>query len=77
MSYPKYVSNTIDDLAESDFNPDIVIPGVEDCYCYGVAKGFIIGIVSCGIVALANKVIKLIMKKRMQKQILINTEEED
>ena len=77
MRYPKYVSDTIDDIDESDFNPDIVIPGIEDCYCYGVAKGFIIGVASCGIIALANKGIKMIMKKRMQKQALINAESED
>ena len=77
MTRPKYVNEVFDGIDESDFNPDIVLVGVEDCYCYGVAKGFIIGVASCGLIALANKGIKMIMKKRMQKQTLMNTEEED
>lgn len=63
MRYPKYVNDTIDDVVESDFNPDIILPGMQDCYMFGVGKGFVVGVAFCGIIALANVGIKWIGKK--------------
>ena len=55
MSYPKFVSETFDEVAESDFNPDIVLEGMRDCYDCAISRGFVVGIVTGGIIALINK----------------------
>jgi len=42
---PEYVSKAINDVVESDFNPDIIMWAMDDCYTQGLINGRVEGAV--------------------------------
>ena len=63
---PKFISDTIDILSEQDFNPDLVIPGLEDCYCRGMTTGGIIVFVSIVACEAVHKIVDFAKKHKKE-----------
>lgn len=55
----KFVSDAMNDCAEADFNPDIVLVALEDCFKEGTSQGWACGfvfgakVVATGVLGLA------------------------
>lgn len=79
MAKKNFSDEAIEIIIDSDFNPDIVIPGVKETFEVGTREGFFKGfgvgfgfwVVSLGALSVAIKIAKKRKKKKQEKEPLV------